>query len=79
MSLSAEERVQVRALWTRDGNVVSLEKPAFQAAVAAVDAWIDANTASFLAALPSAFASASTATQKQLLFLYVLLRRMGRT
>lgn len=76
--LSAEDRVRVRALWNADGHPGLLEKPDFQAAVAAADQWTEDNTADYVAALPAAFAANTTATQKALLLMYVLLRRMGR-
>lgn len=50
---------------------------AVRAAVQDVDGWVDDNLASFVAALPEPFASASDAQQKTLLMAYVILRRAG--
>lgn len=55
----------------------TLEKPDLVAAINAIDDWTDAATASFVAALPQPFKSASTADQKTVIFVYVLLRRAG--
>lgn len=48
------------------------------AAVAAVDQWVEDNTASYTAALPAAFRTGSNAAQKTALLTYVLDRRAGR-
>ena len=79
MALSAADRVLVRALWQRDQAIpAALTKPDFQAAVVAVDDWVDAATTSYVNALPQPFKGATSADQKILLLMYVLLRRMGR-
>lgn len=69
------------AVW-RSFMRINLESCAFtkaqlRAAVDATDQWIEDNTASFVAALPAAFRTGSSATQKTALFMYVLMRRSG--
>lgn len=54
----------------------NLTKVQLDEAIAAIDAWIDANIASFNAALPSS-ASSLTAAQKAELFFLVARRRFG--
>lgn len=50
-------------------------KADLRAAVNAADDWCDANQASFVAALPEPFKSASTALQKRMLLLFVIAAR----
>jgi len=50
-------------------------KADLRAAVNAVDAWIEANSAAFNTALPQPFRGAATATQKTLLLCCVAMRR----
>jgi hypothetical protein len=52
-------------------------KADLRAAVDATDTWIDNNAASYNSALPAAFRTTATATQKTLLFCYVAMRRHG--
>lgn len=79
MALTAQETRDVwRALLQRDGALAStLAKPDLQAAVTAVDAWCTTNQASFVAAIPEPFKSASNAAQKALLLSYVAMKRGG--
>lgn len=56
----------------------AVTKPELRAAVDAIDDWIEANTASFNAALPQPFRTAATTPQKTFLFCYVAMRRAGR-
>lgn len=48
-----------------------------RAAVDATDSWIDSNATSFNTALPAAFRTQASLTQKTLLFCYVAMRRAG--
>lgn len=55
-------------------------KPELKAGMDAINDWVDANQASFVAALSSnapAFSTVSSAAEKTLLFSYVILRRAG--
>ena len=82
MALSTADQV---AIWidfiNKQPNVTATyDQPALKAAAVATDAWITNNQASFLSALASgapAFSANSTATQKTLMFIEVLLRRQG--
>lgn len=72
-------RDRTMAQWMRDNlESCGFTKAQLAAAVAATDQWIEDNTASYVAALPAAFRTGSSATQKQALFVYVLMRRTGR-
>ncbi|MEU0469931.1 hypothetical protein ABZ215_38540 [Amycolatopsis sp. NPDC006131] len=52
-------------------------KTDLRAAVDATDSWIDSNASSFNTALPAAFRTNASLTQKTLLFCYVAMRRAG--
>lgn len=80
MALDTSARQRVTAQWMRENTstTAGFTKTDLAAAVAALDDWIDANQASFNAALPSAFRTNATAAQKAALFGYVLWRRIGR-
>ena len=56
--------------------IPTITKVELLAAVHAVDAWIEANAASFNAAIPEPARSALTVQQKVDLFLLVLIRRV---
>lgn len=81
--MAALTTAQINATWRQwvDDQVVSSAQPIqfnqadLRAAVAAVDAWATANSASFNSALPEPFKSAATATQKAALLAYVITRR----
>jgi hypothetical protein len=66
------DEVFVRASTTATVGIDDL-----QAAGAAADAWLDANVASFNAALPLPFRMAATTQQKAALLIYVARRRAG--
>lgn len=71
----------VRAVFMRDKSALrevlaTVTKADLLAAVAAMDAWIDANMAVFNAAIPEPARSALTAQQKVELFMAVLIRRV---
>jgi len=64
--------------WPSNIGTPSVTKQELRAAVDATDAWIEANQASFNAALPQPFRGAATVPQKAFLFCYVAMRRAGR-
>lgn len=80
MPLDATGRARTAAQWMRENQgPTPFSRADLVAAIAAVDDWVDANQASFNAALPVAVRGANTtAAQKIDLLLYVLLRRQGR-
>ena len=59
------------------GGVLNTNKTALRAAVDAVDKWVSDNTASFVASLPEPFKTNSTANQKSLLLVAVILMRFN--
>jgi hypothetical protein len=59
------------------GAAPNVLKADLAAAVAATDTWIDANAAAFNAALPAAFRTNATQTQKTMLFCLVALARVS--
>jgi hypothetical protein len=78
--LGTPDRVGVGAVFQSDASQAregfgAVTKADIQAAAAAVDAWCDANTASFNAAIPVAARTALSPTQKSRLLLYVVRRR----
>lgn len=76
--LDSTSRARVVAQWMRKNlEASSFSKAELAAAVDSTDQWIEDNTASFVAAIPSGFRTKSSATQKTLLFVYVLMRRAG--
>jgi len=78
-AMSTAERVRAWAQFQRDGNCPgAIGKADLQAAVDAVDDWVETNAVAYNLALPLAFRTAATAAQKALLLTYVLERRNGR-
>jgi hypothetical protein len=72
------DRARTWAQWMRDNREpCGFTKADLRAALNATDDWIDTNAASFNQALPAAFRTGATATQKTLLFVYVAMRRRG--
>ena len=69
---------QIMRDWPPGAGLPGTTKPDLRAAVNATDDWIEANQASFNAALPQPFRSQATLTQKTFLFCYVAMRRAGR-
>ncbi len=62
--------------WMRDNTEnCGFTKAELRAALDATDDWIEANQASFVQALPTAFRTASTTAQKVRLFTYVTRKR----
>ena len=77
--LPSADRLRTAAQWMRDqAEAAPFSKADLRAAVNAVDDWCEANAASYNSALPSAFRSTASATQKSLLLAYVVMRRAGR-
>lgn len=78
--LTSGNRARVAAQYQRDAALgeTAFTKAQLTAAVAAVDDWIEATQVAFVAALPLGFRTNSTAAQKSLLLMAVVMRRMGR-
>ena len=79
-NLPDEDRRRIWAHIMRQRGEVppTIVKPELRAAVNAVDAWVDGNTASFNAALPEPFRSAATPEQKAMMLMFVVMRRAGK-
>lgn len=79
--LNNANRTAVRAAYGSDlsnrSEAFSLSRPELDAAIAAIDDWIEANAAAFNAALPAAARTKLTAGQKAELFARVALKRFG--
>ena len=77
--LGDADRKAVWATWMADKSrervALPLLKTDLRAAVDAIDAWVDANAASFNSAIPLPARTALTAKQKADLLLYVVKRR----
>ena len=75
------------AIWKEYGEEISavrepvgnLTKAQLKAAIDAIDAWADANAASFNSAIPQPARGALTAKQKARLLMLVVARRHGGT
>lgn len=76
--LPALDRARVAAQMMREFATGAPLKADLASAVAATDDWVEANQAAWIAALPAAYRTSSTATQKIMLFAYVLMRRAGK-
>jgi hypothetical protein len=77
--MSATERARCRAQYMREQTTSpGISKVDLAAALAAVDQWIEDNSAAFNAALPLPFRTAANAAEKTVLFCYVAMRRAGR-
>lgn len=61
----------------RNTESCAFTKTDLRAAVDATDTWLDSNATSFNQALPLAFRTAASLTQKTLLLCYVAMRRAG--
>lgn len=77
--LSPEQRQKIRALITRRLSArlepCALTRPDIQAAIDALDSWLDANVATINAAIPQPARSTLTAAQKAEILAYVALTR----
>jgi hypothetical protein len=72
-------RLAVWRTFMREGlESCNFTKAQLRAAVDATDQWVEDNTAAYVASLPTAFRNNSSATQKTLIFAFVLWRRIGR-
>lgn len=77
-TLSEADRLKVWAHSMRGPEGIGcVLKTQLKSAVDAVDNWVESNAASYNTALPSPFQTAATTTQKYLLLMYVLMRRMN--
>ena len=80
-ALTVAQKLAIRARWGSDlstrREVFNLSKPDLNAAITAVDDWIEANAASFNLALPLAARTTLTAAQKAELFMRVAQSRYG--
>lgn len=70
-------RTFAQAMRNWPGAFAGITKPDLKAAVDATDDWIEANSASFNAALPQPFRGAASSPQKTFLLCYVAMRRAG--
>jgi len=81
MALTAAQRLEIRATVGRYFSDTALpfdvRKPDLDAAIAAIDGWIDANAASFNAAIPQPARGQLTALQKAQLFMLIARARFG--
>lgn len=81
--LSAQNRQRISTGLQRQpvlfGGVANVLKSDLLAAVNATDDWIDTNAAAYNAALPLAFRTNASATQKTILFCCVALMRVSLT
>jgi hypothetical protein len=79
MALTAQQRTNLRASWatliSERREAFPLSKTQLDAAIAAVDDWIDANAVSYNNALPVAARSGLTTAQKAELLHLVALKR----
>lgn len=81
MPLDANGRAAVARQWMRDldgSQSVAFTKADLQAAIIAVDEWMDDNASSFNQSLPVGFRTAATTAQKMEILAYVLWRRIAR-
>jgi hypothetical protein len=77
--LDSTSRARVGAQYMRENAELSpWSKADLAAAVAAADQWAEDNAASYNSALPAAFRTTASATQKAALLGYVIWRRIGR-
>lgn len=82
MALTAGQRLKGTRAWAQKmfveaGATANFNLDELKAAFAAVDGWADTNQASYIAALPEPFKSASNANQKALLLAFVAMKRGG--
>lgn len=80
--LTRLERKKIASPWVRKtiaelGQSQTLDVTNITDAVQATDDWIDDNQASYVAALPEPFKTATDAQAKTLLFAYTLMKRVG--
>ena len=66
-------------MYVKPRNPAVLDSTAFEAAAAAISTWVDANQVSYVAALPEPFKSNSTANEKSLVLIGVVVAKQGLT
>lgn len=64
--------------WSLLRESVAITKTDLRSAIDAIDAWVDANAASFNSAIPQPARGALTATQKAKLLLFVVRKRFEK-
>lgn len=80
MTLSLNDRREIWAEWMRlNRESISVTKQDLRAALDAIDDWIDAQTASFNAAIPLPARTELSAAQKSRLFSMLLAKRFEVT
>ena len=81
MALTTAQKIAIRAAWGADISFKRIEftlsKADVDAAIDAVDNWIDANAASYNSALPLPARTTLTSAQKAELLYLVALKRYG--
>ena len=81
MALTAPQLLAIRSQYGQDlsqrREVFALTKPQLDAALSAIDTWLDANAAAFNTALPVAARNNLTALQKAELLYLVCKKRFG--
>ena len=80
--LTRAERKKIASPWVRRvirdlGESKNLTVTDLEAAVQATEDWIEANQASYVAALPESFKANTSASAKTLLFVYTAMKRAG--
>lgn len=78
MALTLDQAIQItREIMAADNSAFNFSKVDIRAAIDAADAWATSNAASYNSALPTAFRTGASTSQKALLLAYVCLRRAG--
>lgn len=79
MALTIPERALTAGQYMRDhlcpGAVVKAD---LSAAIDAADDWLDTNLASLNSAIPAPFRTSASTTEKYMLLMYILMKRMSR-
>ena len=71
-------RQQIKAQWMREPiGACAVTKVNLQAAIDAIDTWVDGNAAAFNLAIPQPARAALTAKQKAWLLTFVVQQRLG--
>lgn len=81
MALTTQQLFDIRSTYgqavSQRKEVFALTKPQLDAALAAIDGWLDANAAAFNTALPVAARNGLTAAQKVELLYLIAKKRFG--
>jgi hypothetical protein len=67
----------IRKTFEQLSQTATMDTAAIKAALDATDDWVDANAASYNAALPLPFRTTATAAQKNLMVAYCTMKRAG--